>query len=294
MNYKKIIALTAALSMLIFGGCSSSEGATESTEAAESYSVSETTTEAAQEAKAETEAVTEEVTEAVTEEVTETVTEEVTEAASADAGSITAEEAYGNKNGASWTEALMKSVSEWKKGNVVISCSAEEDGQIITTVEMSMYNNKVYMDTQVPGLMSMTMIIDGEKGYLIDKPSKTYSYDTETTYDADSEVESVVDTTADYSAFTEDGIENIDGTDYIFEKYSIDGSESVYYYSPDGKLRKVGADGQLMDMTIDLLDGPDESYFEIPSDYTEISMEEMSMKMMAGLFEAMGEASEGE
>ncbi|WP_432650446.1 hypothetical protein [Huintestinicola sp.] len=288
MNYKKIIALTAAISMLIFSGCSSSEGTTESTDAAGSYSASETTSAAASETVTETETEAETVTE------TESVTESMTEAPAADENSISAEEAYSKKNGASWTEALMKSTTAWDKGNVVFKCSASEDGEIVTTIEMSVYNNKVYMDTQVPGFMSMTMIIDGEKGYLIDKPSKTYSFDSETTYDADSEVESVVDTTADYSSFTEDGIENIDGTDYIFEKFSIDGSESVYYYSPDGKLRKVGSDGQIMDMTIDLLDEPDESCFEIPEDYTEISMEEMSMKMMAGLFEAMGEASEGE
>lgn len=296
MNYKKIIALTAALSMLIFGGCSSSEGTTETTDAAESYSVSETTTAAAADTEAEAEAETETEAETVTETEAETeaVTEAMTEASAAESDGISAEEAYSNKNGASWTEALMKSANEWDKGNVVFKCVAKEDGQVITTVEMSLYNDKVYMDTQVPGLMSMTMIIDGEKGYLIDRPSKTYSYDSENTYDADSEVESVVDTTADYTGFTEDGIENIDGTDYIFEKFSIDGSESVFYYSPDGKLRKVGSDGQLMDMTMDLLDEPDESCFEIPEDYTEISMEEMSMKMMAGLFEAMGEASEGE
>ena len=280
MNYKKMIALTAAVSMLIFSGCSSSDGAAESTDAAESYSVSETTTVSEAETVTETETV--------------TVTESITEAPSAESVSITAEEAYSKKNGASWTEALMKSASEWDKGNIVFKCSASDGGEVVTTIEMSVYNDKVYMDTQVPGIMSMTMIIDGEKGYLIDKPSKTYSFDSETTYDADSEVDSVVDTTADYSIFTEGGIENIDGTDYIFEKFSIDGSESTFYYSPDGKLRKVGSDGQLMDMTIDLLDEPDESCFVIPEDYTEISIEEMSMKMMSGLFEAMGEASEGE
>lgn len=288
MNHKKIIALTAAISMLIFSGCSSSDEAAENTDAAESYSASESTTAAASETETEIEA------ETVTEAETEAETESMTEAPAEDENSISAEEAYSEKNGASWTEALMKSASEWDKGNIVFKCSASEGGEVVTTIEMSVYNDKVYMDTQVPGIMSMTMIIDGEKGYLIDKPSKTYSFDSETTYDADSEVESVVDTTADYSSFTEDGIENIDGTDYIFEKFSIDGSESTFYYSPDGKLRKVGSDGQLMDMTMDLLDEPDESCFEIPEDYTEISMEEMSMKMMAGLFEAMGEASEWE
>ena len=292
MNHKRIIALTAAISMLIFGGCSSSDEAAESTDAAESYSASETTTAAASETETETEAESE--TETVTETETEAVTDSMTEVPAADENSISAEEAYSKKNGASWTEALMKSASEWDKGNIVFKCSAGEGGEVVTTIEMSVYNDKVYMDTQVPGIMSMTMIIDGEKGYLIDKPSKTYSFDSETTYDADSEVESVVDTTADYSIFTEGGIENIDGTDYIFEKFSIDGSESTFYYSPDGKLRKIGSDDQIMDMTIDLLDEPDESCFEIPEDYTEITMEEMSTKMMAGLFEAMGEDSEVE
>lgn len=292
MNYKKIIALTAAISMLIFSGCSSSEETTESTDTAESYSVSETT--ASEPLETETEAESESETETEAEAITETVTENITEAPSENADSITAEEAYNKKNGASWTDSLMTSASDWDKGNVVYKCSASEDGEIVTTIEMSVYNNKVYMDTQIPGIMSMTMIIDGEKGYLIDKASKTYSFDAETTYDADSEVESVVNTTGDYSSFTEDGIENIDGTDYIFEKYSFDDSESTFYYSPDGRLQKIGSDGEIMDMTIELLDEPDESCFVIPDDYTEISMEEMSMKMMAGLFSAMEEASDEE
>lgn len=159
---------------------------------------------------------------------------------------------------------------------------------------MSVYNDKLYMDTQIPGIMQMTMIIDGDKGYLIDKASKSYSLDTETTYDADSEVESVVDTTEDYSSFTEDGIENIEGTDYIFEKFSSDGSEIIFYYSPDGKLRKFGSNDELADLTIDLLDEPDESCFVIPEDYTEISMEEMSMRIMSGLLGTMEEDSEEE
>ena len=137
-------------------------------------------------------------------------------------------------------------------------------------------------------------IIDGEKGYFIDKASKSYSLDTETTYNADSEVESVVDTTADYSIIAEDGIENIEGTDYIFEKFSADESEVIFYYSPDGKLRKFGSNEKIADLTIDLLDEPDESCFEIPEDYTEISMDEMSMRMMSGLLGAMEEASDEE
>lgn len=273
MNNKKIIALTAAISMLIFGGCSTSNETAEKTDAAESYSVSETTTASSK---------------------TETETEIITEAPTSDSDSITAAEAYSEKNGASWTDALMKSTSNWDKGNIVFRCSVTEDGMSITSIEMNVYDKKLYMDTQIPGIMSMTLIVNGEKGYFIDKDSKTYSLDTETSYNADNEVESVVDTTADYSSFTEDGIENIEGIDYIFEKYSKDGSEQVFYYSPDGKLQKLGSNGEIADLTIDLLDEPDESYFEIPEDYTEISMEEMTLKMMSGVLGAIGEASEEE
>ncbi|MGN1305552.1 MAG: hypothetical protein ACI4YB_11025 [Oscillospiraceae bacterium] len=278
MNNKKIIALTAAISMLIFGGCSTSNETAEKTDAAESYSVSEAS----------------ETTTASSETETETETEIITEAPTSDSDSITAAEAYSEKNGASWTDALMKSAANWDKGNIVFNCNVTEDGVTVTSVEMHVYDKKLYMDTQIPGIMSMTLIVKGEKGYFIDKDSKTYSLDTETSYNADNEVESVVDTTADYSNFTEDGIENIEGTDYIFEKYSKDGSEQVFYYSPDGKLQKLGSNGEIADLTIDLLDEPDESYFEIPEDYTEISMEEMTLKMMSGVLGAIGEASEEE
>lgn len=285
MDHKKIIALSAAISMLIFGGCSNSDKAAENTDAADSYSVSETTEIIDTTEISETTTVSSE-TEAETESITETTT--------SDSDSITAAEAYSEKNGASWTDALMKSTSNWDKGNIVFKCNVTEDGSSITSIEMHVYDNNLYMDTQIPGIMSMTLIVNGEKGYFIDKNSKTYSFDTETSYDADNEVESVVDTTADYSSFTEDGIENIEGTDYIFEKYSKDGSEQVFYYSPDGKLQKFGSNGEIADLTIDLLDEPDESYFEIPEDYTEISMEEMTLKMMSGVFSAIDETSEKE
>ena len=290
MNFKKIIALTAAISILMFSGCSSSEEAVESTDATAAYSESDTAA-AAADIEADTEVSSENETSSETE---ETVTETSLETQADSPVGITAEEAYSSKNGESWTDALMQTTNSWDKGNIVFKCTAEADEEIVTTIEMSVYNNKVYMDTQIPGIMSMTMIIDGEKGYFIDKASKTYSYDTETSYDADNEVESVVDTTANYSSFEEDGIENIDGTDYIYEKFIVDDSEVIYYYSPDGKLQKFGADGEMADLTIDFLDEPDESCFEIPEDYTEISMEEMSMKMMAGLFSALEEATEEE
>lgn len=277
MYYKKIIAFSAAISMLIFGGCSNSDKSAENENAAESYSVSETSE------MIETTTVSSEK---------ETETESITEASSIDADSITAEEAYSQKNGASWTDALMKSAANWDKGNIVFNCSVTEEGVTVTAIEMQVYNKQLYMDTQIPGIMSMTLIVNGEQGYFIDKDSKTYSIDTDTTYNTENEVESVVDTTADYSSFIEDGIENIDGTDYIFEKFNKDGSEQVFYYLPNGKLQKLGSDGNLSDFTIELLEEPDESCFTIPEDYTEISMEEMSMKMMSDIFGTMGEAFE--
>ena len=290
MNIKKIIALTAAISILMFSGCSSSEKAVESTDATTAYSESETAA-AAADIESETEASSEKETSSETE---ETVTEASLETQADSPVGITAEEAYSSKNGESWTDALMQTANSWDKGNIVFKCTAEADEEIVTTIEMSVYNNKVYMDTQIPGIMSMTMIIDGEKGYLIDKDSKSYCYDSETTYDADSEIESVVDTTADYTSFAEDGIVNIDGTDYIYEKFASDDADATFYYSPDGKLQKLGTADQMADFTIDFLDEPDESCFVIPEDYTEISMEEMSTKMMAGLFSALEEASEEE
>lgn len=277
MDHKRIIALSAAVSMLIFGGCSNSDKSAENIDAAESFSVSETT-----------EII--ETTTASSEKGIET--ESITEESSSAADSITAEEAYSQKSGASWTNALMKSASDWDKGNIVFKCIVTEDGVTVTSIEMQVYNKQLYMDTQIPGIMSMTLIVNGEQGYFIDKDSKTYSIDTETTYNTENEIESVVDTTADYSSFIEDGIENIDGTDYIFEKFNKDGSEQVFYYLPNGKLQKLGSDDNLSDFTIELLEEPDESCFTIPEDYTEISMEEMSMKMMSDIFGTMGEAFE--
>lgn len=277
MDRKRIIALSAAISMLIFGGCSNSDKSAENIDASESYSVSETT-----------EII--ETTTASSEKEIET--EIITEGSTVSADSITAEEAYSQKNGESWTDALMKSAANWDKGNVVFKCIVTEDGVTVTSIEMQVYNKQLYMDTQIPGIMSMTLIVNGEKGYFIDKDSKTYSIDTETTYNAENEIESVVDTTADYSSFIEDGIKNIDGTDYIFEKFDDDGSELVFYYLPDGKLQKLGSDENLSDFTIELLEKPDESCFAVPEDFTEISMEEMSMKMMSDIFGTMGEAFE--
>lgn len=63
MNHKKITALAAAVSMLLFGGCSTSDKSVESTSTASSYSSSEITTAASSKTAAETEAVTESTTE---------------------------------------------------------------------------------------------------------------------------------------------------------------------------------------------------------------------------------------
>lgn len=284
MNYKKIIALTAIISALALGGCSSKQESADSSAASEPSVISEMTDSSVTETKTETEAPAE--TSAETE---ASSAEETSEAKPS--GGNTAEEAYSAKNGASWTNEIMTSATEWDKGNVVFCYSMQEE-DMFTSVEMSLYNSKVYMNTEISGFMTMTMIIDGDKCYLIDKPSKSYCIDTENEYNADSEVESIVDTTADYSSFSEDGIENIDGTDYIFEKYIADGSECVFYYTPEGKLEKMGTDGIICDFSIELMNEPDESVFIIPEDYTEVSSEEMTMLMMGGLFEAMGELTE--
>ena len=274
MNHKKIIALSAVISMLAFGGCSS-EKETESTDIPAAAEV--------------TAAMSSEVG---TEASSETNTEASAETEAAPASGISAEEAYSAKNGESWTDRVMKSANSWEKGNVVYKCTAMDGDDIATEVEMSLYDKKAYINTEVPGLMTMTIIIDGDKCYMLDKPSKCYAIDTENTYDADSEVESLVDTTADYSVFAEDGIENIDGVDYIYEKFTKDDFETAFYFSPEGRLLKMRVEEMIADMTIDMLDSPDESCFVIPEDYTEVSMEELSMKMMAGLMGAMEEFSE--
>lgn len=264
MKLKNIIAFSAVLLMLTFCGCSSA--ADKETEITEN-------------------SVTEEITSsAVSESERETLTETVTEAEM-----ISAEEAYADKNGSSWTDGLMNKTKDWNKGNIVFKAYAENDGKY-TEIKMSSYDGSVYVDMEVSGLMTVTMMITGDKCYMIDRKTKSYCIENDNVYDGKSEMDSLVDTDEDYSSFLEDGIESIDGKDYIYEKYNVNGGECVFYYTPDGKLCKMGTDGTVMDFTIELLDEPDKSYFTIPDDYKEISSEEMAEVIMAGFYDDISSA----
>ncbi len=270
---KKSIAFSAVLLMLTFCGCSSD--ADRETGIIENSVTEEITSSAVSESESEV--------------PTETVIETQTISETKTVPGLSAEDAYADKNGSSWTDELMNKTKSWDKGNIIFKAYAEEDGNY-TDIEMSSYDGSVYVNMEVSGLMTVTMMITGDKCYMIDRKTKSYCIENEDVYDGESEMDSLLDTDEDYSSFLEDGIENIDGENYIYEKYNVDGGECIFYYTPDGKLCKMRTDGNVMNFTISLLEEPDETYFTIPGDYMEISSEEMAQAVMSGFYDDVSSA----
>lgn len=283
---KKIIAAVMALSMLgVFAGCSKADKADTDAEAIDSAvesaaeEIEKKIEDAAPEEKA-TEAAAE-TTEAQTEAAPEAETDVATDG---EAKLLTAE--------------LMKNISSWDKGNIIIDMSVEEEG-MLTQILMNTYDGKVSMYMNISGFMETTTVFDGEYTYMIDTPSKCYSREKSDIPDVDdSAVEDMLIDEEMAKNVTETGTKTIEGAEYSYEKFSMDGEEMTYYFDKYGNVRFIGteADGKdiLMQFAVDLLEAPDTSAFEIPSDYTEVSSEEIAMKMFAGLFSAMEEASEDE
>ena len=235
------------------------------------------------------------VTETVTESVTETVTEAKTEAAPS---GLSAEEAYAAKNGASWTSEVFTEMFGWEKGNTILTIGMEEEGMVVSML-FNTYGDNMYMNIDIPSMMTMTSVTKDGKSYLLDHPSKTYSTD-DSDMSGSYSMDDYANSEADYSKFSSDGIEEIDGVQYIYEEFSSTNPDSGetstvrYYFTSDKKITKAGTDGIYMDFGIELLETPDEAIFEIPEGYTEISSDEMGMKMLAGLFGALEDLEDTE
>lgn len=271
---KKNLALIAAVTMLAaFTGCNKTEepAADAVTDASVSEAAAENTE--AAETEAETAAET-------------TAAEETKAADPADMQSV-----LDSKGDKIWTVDLINNLNSWTDGNTVINIRAEEeDVEVIMT--LNTYGDKLYMLTEITGMFKMTAVSDGANTYMIDDATSTYSI--EATEADTSDFDAYVPNEDAAEGYVSSGIEEINGTEYIYEEFTVEDEDNNirYYYDADSNVIGIGQDDEdgkkiFASFTVDFCTEPDESVFEVPADYTEITSEEMAVNMFAGLLEAI-------
>lgn len=280
---KKIIALVTSLVMLAsFTGCSSDSA---NTDAAETTASSVSETAAVEETTAET-------TEAPEETTVETTTEAVEETAAEELPAMTAEELQAivdSKSDGLWAVDVSNKINQWEN-NVDMRMSYEQDG-VSMLISMHSLENKFSLLTDIPGMFTMEILCDGTATYLLDSASSTYCKDTSGTYTNESEIDSYLISDKDAESFSGCGVEEVNGTPYIYEEYTVDDTTLRYYFDGYGNVRYVGsnAEGQqiYMDFIVEFYDERDESRFVLPEGYSEISEEEYAEKLLAAMFSSL-------
>ena len=258
---KKIIAIISAIVIAAsMTACTADNGANETAE-----------TTAATTTTAETEAATEatEASEAETTTASEAETEAETEA---EASAENIEDVLANRVDGLWMVDLTYKAKQWPN-NVKISVGNEMDS---TTMEV--LGEKYISKVETAGMISSVKIFDGTNTYIVDDEAKDYCIDTVNA----GGIEAYLLAEEDMESFTEAGIEEIDGTKYIYEEYDIMGIPTRYYFDEFGNAAyySFDADGEktVMTYTVEFADEADESVFAPPAGYTEISYDEYKMK----------------
>lgn len=258
---KKIITLISALAIAAsMTACSADNGANETVE-----TTAATTT--AAETKAVTEATTAETTTASEAETTETEAETETEASAENIEDVLASRADGL-----WAIDLANKTSQWS-ANVKVNVSYEMGG-IVSNIEIETLGDKFVSKVEIADMMSSTQIFDGANYYMVDGMKKTYCINPNDSEGVDNYMLAVDET----DSFTEAGIEEIDGTKYIYEEYDRMGELTRYYFDEFGNLAhySVNMYGEVtyMTMTVEFADEADETVFTPPADCTELSYDD--------------------
>lgn len=197
-----------------------------------------------------------------------------------------AEEAFEQKDGKCWTDEYIAAMTEKTDSQFAIHIDySKDDAKVV--IDMQKYRNNVTLDIDAGILVINAVSIDG-KPYLLDHSRKIYSTD-DNGFSNGYGLEGIVRNETIADKMSDCGIENIDGTDYIYEEFIFEGSEIPvrYYYTYDRRLEKFSAEGFLMNVTVDILDKPDESIFAIPEEYEEIAADEMAAYIFQNMFMQM-------
>ena len=272
---KKIIAIISAIviaASMTACGTENGTNVTAETTAAETTSAETTSAEttAAETEESETE---ESETEATETEAAET---EETDSEAEGEESEETEDVLANRADGLWMADLSNKVRQWPN-NVKINISNEMDG-IVTYVTMETLGEKYVSRVEVPDMLSSTTIYDGTNTYILDDIAKDYTIGLVNAGGVDAHLLAE----EDVEKFIEAGVEEIDGTEYIYEEYDVMGIPTRYYFGEFGEIAYYSfeADGikTLFTFTIDFADEADESVFAPPADYTEISYDDYKMK----------------
>lgn len=278
---KKILVLVTAIAMfaLTMTGCMKEKEPAETTAPVETTTTAEETTTA------------------------ETTTAETT----TEQKEITVEEALATRADGPWAPAVTNKISEWKDGNVEIFSSVEEDGMLMEFY-ISMYGEKAYVTMNIANKVEICSATDGTTTYMIDNNTKTFSREAAT------EENDIMSDTGVRRKFElkdgtvpemlSSGIEIIDGEKYIYEEYEGDPDvkedgtviklKERYYFDAMGNLKGIAqidetGDVMFVKFEVEFLDELDESKFDAPKGYREVTPDEMGLTMAMKLFAVMAE-----
>ena len=288
---KKFLSVLLAAMVLTAAGCGPAKEAEEETTTVAEEEAEATTTES-EETEAET--TTTEATEAETT-TTEATTEETTEAET---------EAAPEKDLTGLKEDLltdeMKEFIETLKAEVPIYADYMYETSLLPTAmgfayEADMYGtgtlSKVTMDIHMEGLNKMalitktdgegaTVILDGDKYYMVSDAEKTAMYMTLSEEEMASMADTMkgsISTTFDPDTATfETGTKEYNGTEYLFETINTVemGDITIYADKATKEVKYIESAGITMEITF-LTHEVDPSVYEIPSDYVLVDLATM-------------------
>ena len=259
---KKIIAIISALVIAAsMTACAAENGANETAE-----------TTAATTTATETEVATEADTEAAEAETTASKATETEAETEAETSVENIEDILASRADGLWAIDLANKASQWS-ANVKVNVSYEMGG-VVSDMEIETLGDKFVSKVEVADMMSSAHIFDGTNYYMVDGMKKTYCINPNGSEGVDNYMLAVDET----DSFTEAGIEEIDGTKYIYEEYDRMGELTRYYFDELGNVThySVNMYGEVtyMTMTVEFADEADESVFAPPADCTELSYDD--------------------
>lgn len=260
---KKIIAIISALVIAAsMTACAADNGTNETAETTAATTA------------AETEAVTETTAEATEAETTTSEAEAAKEGApkAEDDTVESIDDIFANRADGLWMVDLTNKANEWPN-NVKINVSYDMSG-VVTYMEIETLADKFVSTVEVADMMSSTQIFDGVNYYMVDGMKKTYCINPNGSEGVDNYM--LADDAME--CFVDAGIEEIDGTKYIYEEYNVMDVPTRYYFDEFGEVAcysiDVGGEVTYMNMTVEFADEADETAFVPPADCTELSYDD--------------------
>lgn len=317
MNIKKIVPAILALSLLT--ACGGDAGETVQTGAQTSVSAVQTTASTAASTAASTTAA--ETTAAASTTAAESTSAETTTAAETSAATTAATSAAttaettaasGKATGStaqtgakSKLDALSERIKNTPNGAVKMVLTENID-----TVKVAMVSytsgKKSRVETDMMGF-NLVVVNDGTNTYSLAPDEKVYAKGVSKDNN-NGGMENVFDAVNGKNdlKLLKSGTEKFKGKDCDFEEYEGKGNDGEketfkFYFDKDGNVVGLGFSEKTMqelsqaakdfsiDFSVTIEEKPDESMFTLPTDYKEITQEEMGMKMLEKVFGGLGD-----